>query len=603
MNWFTFALIAQFVAGTSVVFDKLIYKKLYSNPLGYTFWLGLLGLFPLFLMLFGANIQIPLQQLPWALIAGMLFIAAMFFFFLAIFKGETSNEAILIAALSPIFTLIASRFFLGTSLDSLRLIIFLLLILGGIVMFFTQQKSIRLKTASYAMISSICFGLSYSLTKLVFTNTGFLTGFIWIKLGGVLAVLLMLAINPWRQKIFDKKQETTFKNPSLYFANRIYAGIGSIVIYYATFLGPAPLVNATDNIKYLFVMLGGWWLLKERFKGWALVGKITAFILISVGLLTLGGFEYYASNIPNPQRQINWGVTFSQKYSERIGLDWKENYKAIINELNPKKIRLVAYWDIIEPQENVFDFSGLDYQINLAKEKGIGIILVVGQRVPRWPECHIPDWAQKLSLSDRNQKLLAYLKQALERYKGISDFEYLQIENEPYLMFGECPTPDTDIIKSEISLAKETFPGKPILITDGGEFGTWYNAAKLGDVFGTTMYRRVHSDTFGYFDYNLPPEFFRIKSKIVRMLTGKSDQKFIVAELAAEPWLKKYPTDTPLDEQLGYFDLNFFKSTIVYAKLAGFDDYYLWGSEWWYWMKTKQNHPEFWDYAKEILSR
>jgi drug/metabolite transporter (DMT)-like permease len=603
MNWLFFAFIAQFIAGSAAIFDKLLYKKVYKNPLGYTFWLGILGLFSLAFIPFGAKINPSSIQFLIALAAGATFIGAMFFYFKAIFIGETSSRAVLISAISPIFTLIASSFLLGESLDTLRALIFILLIAGGIVLFFVENKSIRFKTLIFSLASALFFGITYTLTKYLFNQTGFLTGFMWTKLGAVVTVLLLLVISSWRKTIFNSQPEEKMKSPALYFANRIYAGLGSIVIYYAASLGPVALVNATENLKYLFIFIGGWLLLKEHFKGWALIGKIVAFILIALGISGLAGVEYYASHPPDPNRPISWGVTFSQKYAENINLNWKDAYDAVINDLNPQKIRLIAYWDVIEPKEGEFDFSTLDYQINLANQKNIEITLAIGQRVPRWPECHFPDWTNKLSGPDRDQKLISYMQKVLDRYKDIPNISYIQVENEPFLKFGNCPDINIDTLNSEIALTKNILPDKPILTTDGGEFGLWYKAADIGDVFGTTMYRRVHSDTWGYFDYHLPPEYFRLKSKIVRLITGKPDQQYFVIELGAEPWMILYPIYVPAQEQLKYFDMDFFKSTIAYAKLAGFNEYYLWGAEWWYWMKTTQNHPEFWDYAKEVLSR
>ena len=43
------------------------------------------------------------------------------------------------------------------------------------------------------------------------------------------------------------------------------------------------------------------------------------------------------------------------------------------------------------------------------------------------------------------------------------------------------------------------------------------------------------------------------------------------------------------------------KYTIDYAKQAGFSDYYLWGAEWWYYLK-QNNHPEYWDYVKGLVA-
>ncbi len=103
----------------------------------------------------------------------------------------------------------------------------------------------------------------------------------------------------------------------------------------------------------------------------------------------------------------------------------------------------------------------------------------------------------------------------------------------------------------------------------------------------------------GYLKYPLEPEFFKIKTRIMEMFFGK--KPIIGIELQAEPWLKKRPPEIPLEEQLKVFDLNQFKENIEYAKSVGFEKNYLWGIEWMYWMKEKQNHPEFWDEAKKLF--
>jgi len=42
---------------------------------------------------------------------------------------------------------------------------------------------------------------------------------------------------------------------------------------------------------------------------------------------------------------------------------------------------------------------------------------------------------------------------------------------------------------------------------------------------------------------------------------------------------------------------------VEFAKKVGFPEIYLWGAEWWYWLKITQNHPELWDTAKELFNQ
>ncbi|MBI4119634.1 MAG: beta-galactosidase [Parcubacteria group bacterium] len=198
---------------------------------------------------------------------------------------------------------------------------------------------------------------------------------------------------------------------------------------------------------------------------------------------------------------------------------------------------------------------------------------------------------------------MEYLEAVVKRYKNHPALRYWQVENEPFLAFGECPKTDKAFVDQEIARVKSLDGKHPVLMTDSGELGLWYSAVKRGDVFGTTMYRRVYNKYLGYVDYHLPPEFFRLKEKIIRFLTGDYSKKYIVVELAAEPWLDRQLYETTPEEQFAKFDLAFFKDTVEYAKAAGFDEYYLWGAEWWWWLKQKHGMPQFWDFAKTVIQQ
>lgn len=328
--------------------------------------------------------------------------------------------------------------------------------------------------------------------------------------------------------------------------------------------------------------------------------KIIFIIAITIFLIIAGLLCYLKTLTVDPQRPIIWGITFSSQFSRQLNHDWQQTFKAILDELQPSKIRLIAYWEDMEKNKDEIDFFDLDWQMNEAQKRNIEAILVIGMKVPRWAECHIPDWAKELSAEERELALKTYLEKIVERYKDMSNLYAWQIENEPFLWFGQCPERGKNFISNEILSVKSIDPSHPVVITDSGEFGLWYKAMKLGDIFGTTMYRRVHNKFFGYIDYHLPPKFFILKEKIARFVTNNHKKKIIVTELAAEPWMEHQLYETTIEEQFKVFDLEFFKDTINYAKAAGFDEYYFWGAEWWYFLK-QNNHPEIWNEAKKLL--
>ncbi|MBU2109518.1 EamA family transporter [Patescibacteria group bacterium] len=604
MNWLLIAFIAQIVLGTSAVFDKLLLKRKFFDPLVYTFWLGLLGIFSLIILPFGFS-SLEIGTIITALFAGALFVLAMLFLFYALDYSEASSTLPVIGGFSPVFTLIISYFLLGSFLGFGEFVSFCFLVLGGIVLFLVEKKELR--TLSFVLIlgSSLFFGLSNVLSKIVFQAGPFVSGFIWIKIGGVLFVLLLLLRKSFRQRIFSSTRQTKTTHHFLYFTNRAYAGLGSILVYFAISLAHPALVDATQSLKYIIIFFFAWILLKERFKGKILTGKIIATFFIALGILWLA-LVNYSQNIPlDPKQNIEWNLTFSTKFSRQLGLDWQKNFEAILDEIKPSKIRLVAYWDEIEKEPGQFDFSETDWLIQKTQEKNIPVILTVGLKVPRWPECHEPKWAKLQNSNDKLQSILIFIEKAVERYKNYPNLYAWQVENEPFLFFGECGTIDKKILDEEISLVKSLDPEHPILITDGGEAGLWYKAARRGDIFGTTMYRNVYprfiGPIFGNIEYPISPAFFRIKEKITRFLINDYSKRFIVIELQAEPWSHVELVKTPIEEQIKLFSPEYFKDTIRYAKETGFDEYYLWGAEWWYWMKENQDHPEYWEEARDLL--
>ena len=106
---------------------------------------------------------------------------------------------------------------------------------------------------------------------------------------------------------------------------------------------------------------------------------------------------------------------------------------------------------------------------------------------------------------------------------------------------------------------------------------------------------------FGQFKTKLPALVYRIKERVVEFLYG-SKPTFLI-ELSLEPWLVEPTSDVSLEKQLSRMDIGKFGEIIAYARQTSFETQYLWGVEWWYYMKTKHAHPEFWNAAKGLYSQ
>ena len=297
---------------------------------------------------------------------------------------------------------------------------------------------------------------------------------------------------------------------------------------------------------------------------------------------------------------IIWGVSFSQKQAQLLGLPWKKVYLAILDDLGVGAIKIIAYWDLIEPEEDNYLFDDLDFQIKEAQKRKVKTILVIGKKVPRWPECHIPSWAEGMSTVQQEREVLDMIQKVVLRYRNVETIKAWQIENEPFFRFGNCPRIDENVLKKEIQLVKSLDQWqRPIIITDSGSNRFWFKTAQLGDIVGISLYRKAWFKEFhSYVAYPFPPVFYWKKAQIVRKLFGK---EVICTELQAEPWGPVLLDELPLEEQKKTMNLEQFKENIDFATKTGLREFYLWGAEWWYWLKENENQEDIWNVARDLF--
>jgi hypothetical protein len=326
---------------------------------------------------------------------------------------------------------------------------------------------------------------------------------------------------------------------------------------------------------------------------------IAASVLLAVIIL------YYAFSYAKKVEQPEYGVSFNTIYAQELGLNWKEVYDAMLGDLGVRRLRLAAHWNMVEKEDDKYSFEEMDYQVEEAAKRDATVIFAVGKRLPRWPECHIPEWAINLSQEEMEAEILEYLETFVNRYKKYDNIIMWQVENEPFLgvfALDHCNNFEKEFLQEEIDLVRSLDDkDRPIMITDSGELSVWGRSFNMGDVFGTTMYLYSWNSVMGEFrNWWFTPGSYSFRENLWQFFG--SDNEAIIAELALEPWLDKPVIHERTDVQLRRMSPEKFEKVIEFAKQTGMRKQYLWGAEWWYYMKL-QGNEWYWERGKELFKQ
>lgn len=294
------------------------------------------------------------------------------------------------------------------------------------------------------------------------------------------------------------------------------------------------------------------------------------------------------------------GTSFSQVQAERYGSDWKDNYISMIDELGFRHLRIATYWDRIEKNPGEYDFSEIDFMIEEAKKRNAKITLVLGQKTIRVPECYYPTWLDKNDSNEVGLRVNKMIKATAERYKNEPVVEAWQLENEFLLRsFGDCPKQNLnrEALAKELGTLKSIDNSRQIVLTQSDQIG-WPISGPFGDIYGFSMYRYVWSP-IGYYRYPQSGLFNWWKASII---SWYANQKTKVHELQAEPWGKVGNEDLDYDSTMQTMNPKQLNENLEYARQTQIKRIDLWGSEWWYAMRSK-GHPEMWETIKSLPNK
>ncbi len=326
--------------------------------------------------------------------------------------------------------------------------------------------------------------------------------------------------------------------------------------------------------------------------------KWSAIIAVIFTILSVALMISFAQRHQSDREVI--GVSFSQVQAERFGLDWRAAYIATMDELGFRHLRLATYWDRIEKSPGQYDFSELDFMVHEAEKRDTKIKLVVGQKVIRWPECFYPGWLDRNNSSEVADRTNALIATTVERYKNSPAIETWQVENEFLLKtFGVCPKANLTnaALQREIQTVRQHDHSHPIELTQSNQNG-FPAIGPNADFFGFSMYRVVHNDVFGYFIYPQTGIYNWWKAALIEAYRPTT---VTIHELQGEAWGPTGNEKLSWEEAMKSMNPAQLRDNVAYARETRIKSMYLWGAEWWYYLKLMQNNPQMWDTARDIV--
>jgi hypothetical protein len=353
----------------------------------------------------------------------------------------------------------------------------------------------------------------------------------------------------------------------------------------------------------LLLRLVGTWLPKNR---WLRRLVITVVGLIALTICGMYGIaEWYLHTEASTPTQL--GVSFVPDYAQSLGVDPQKTMDALIG-IGVKQFRLVSYWSDMEPTPGHYDFSQLDWEFQKAEAAHAHIILTVGLRQPRWPECHMPGWAANEPISQWQPQLENFMTAVVNRYKNSPALISYQVENEYFLQgFGTCSSiPNVATrsrLVSEYNLVSKLDPEHPIIIArSDNALGIPVRQPQPAE-FSISIYRRVWDATFThrYLQYPFPSWYYAFLAGTQKIFLHKD---MMIGELQAEAWAPNGKTipQISIAEQNKSFDAQRFTSTVNFAKNTGMKSIDLWGAEYWYYRQQVLHDPSLMNVARQEFS-
>lgn len=306
MDWLLVAIGAYLFLAVANLLDKFLVDNVLKNSKAYAFIVCIMGL----VVLVVAPWFLEWPGFSWFLfniVTGFFFAVALWMLYEALKRGEAARTLVFIGGLTPIFTIVMSIVFfketytinqwigMGFLLSGVLVIAFIskpVSILTKYLTLLGLKRVVNNKSLQVAIVSAFFYAIFFIASKHTYNNQGFISAFLWNRLGAGLFVLVFLIRKKDREAIYSLfKKSSPSKNKLLVISNQVLGSSGFVLQNYAISLGPVAIVNAMQGIQYAFLVVitsilavVAPKLLKEKFSWPVILKKAFAILLVGVGL-------------------------------------------------------------------------------------------------------------------------------------------------------------------------------------------------------------------------------------------------------------------------------------------------------------------------------
>lgn len=286
--WLSLAVFAYFLTAIAFVIDKYLLALPIPKPFTYAFWVAILST-PVVLLIPFFDIYIPdLFFFVVTFASGAAFFGGLIFLYKSIKASDVSVASTQVGVFTAISTYLLALVILKDVLP-LHNAVALVLLTAGMLFLGRAGKNI----VWHALGAGALLGISFVLLKWSFTNSDFINGIFWTRVGFIGSAVFSLAVKRNRDEIKKIAKTSPKMSKVVFVINKLIAGTAFFLLYYAILRGNVVIVNALLGLQFLFIFLIALALrnklpgVRENIERGALMNKIAGIVLILVGFLAI----------------------------------------------------------------------------------------------------------------------------------------------------------------------------------------------------------------------------------------------------------------------------------------------------------------------------